>query len=106
MPINTIYIISNQYKEAILQQQADNTTNQTAESFSQNSRILVKTTNKHAQQEEACGDRLVYLITLVTLYIISRPIWSCHHSSVLVLTQVLSPAPLEVRWLCTAFRVK
>lgn len=49
MPINIIHIISNLYKGATLQQLADNMTNQIAESFSQNSSILVKTTNKHTQ---------------------------------------------------------
>lgn len=49
MPINTIYVISNQYEGVTMQQEADNMTNQIAESFSQNSSILVKTTNKHPQ---------------------------------------------------------
>lgn len=49
MPMNTIYIISNHYKGIIVQQQADNMTNQTVECFSQNSSILVKTTSKYIQ---------------------------------------------------------
>lgn len=98
-----MHIISNLYKGATLQQLADNMTNQIAESFSQNSSIVVKTTNTPSKNTPVV---IVRSISLHLLDVISRPIWSCHQSSVLVLMQFLPPAPFEIRWLCAAFRLK